>query len=175
LKAFDQFFPKQPVVTNNSIDMNFTIAHHVPIALSLTSAADYAHLTNASKIKKNPTVKVSLTRCMPNLLHELSNLENIATPAQDNGHPELKGPAEKKKKSRACIVPSMLWIICIPLPFSSEIPALREQWECNVMSCKSDVCFLPAEGPHSLLGHSHFEKWAAAIVCSILIIHTILI
>lgn len=33
--------------------------------------------------------------------------ENIAAPAQDDGRPELKGPAEKKKKSRVCIVPSM--------------------------------------------------------------------
>jgi hypothetical protein len=74
LKACDQFFPKQPVVTNNSIDITFTIAHHVPIALSLTSAADYAHLTNASKIKQNPTVKVSLTSYMPNLVHESSEL-----------------------------------------------------------------------------------------------------
>ena len=33
--------------------------------------------------------------------------ENIAAPAQDDGHPELKGPAEKKKKSRVHIIPSM--------------------------------------------------------------------
>jgi hypothetical protein len=86
------------------------------------------------KSKRNPTVKVSLTNCMPNLVYELSELvfmrlyneyhlqelgkENIATPAQDNGHPELKGPAERKKKSRVCIVPSMLWIIFTPLPFA---------------------------------------------------------
>ena len=37
--------------------------------------------------------------------------ENIAAPAaptQDNGCPELKGPAEKKKKSRVHISPSIL-------------------------------------------------------------------
>ena len=68
IKACDQLFPNQPVVDNNSFDMNFTIACHVPIALSLTSAADYAHLlANALKIKKNPTVKVSLNSCVPNL------------------------------------------------------------------------------------------------------------
>jgi hypothetical protein len=71
---------------------------------------------------------------VPNLVDESSELvfmwlyneyhlqepgkENVATPSQDNGHPELKGPAEKKKKSRVCIVPSMLWIICIPLPLA---------------------------------------------------------
>jgi hypothetical protein len=137
IKACDQLFPNQPVVHNNSFDMNFAIARHVPIPLSLTSAADYAHLTNASKIKKNPTIKVSLTSHTPNLVRELSEFvfmqwydeyhlqepgkENIATavaPAQDNGRPELKGPAEKKKKSRVCIVLSMFWIICIPLPFA---------------------------------------------------------
>ena len=48
---------------------------------------------------------------------------------------------------------------------NSKIRALREQWECNVTSCKSDFCFIPAEGPHFPLGHGHFEKWAAAIVC----------
>jgi len=122
IKACDQLFPNQPVVDNNSFDMNFTIACHVPIALSLTSAADYAYLlTNASKIKKNPTVKVLLNSRAPNLVHESSELvfgqlyneyhsqepgkENIPTPAapaQDDGHPEPKGPAEKKKKSRVC-------------------------------------------------------------------------
>jgi hypothetical protein len=137
IKACDQLFPNQPVVHDNPFDMNFAIACHVPIPLSLTSAADYTHLlTNTSKIKKNPTVKVSLTSRAPNLVCELSEFvfmqwydvyhfqeprkENIAAsaaPAQNNGHLELKGPAEKKK-SRVCIVPSMLWIICIPLPFA---------------------------------------------------------
>jgi hypothetical protein len=120
IKACDQLFPNQPVVHDNSFDMNFAIACHVPIPLSLTSAADYAHLlTNASKIKRNPTVKVLLTSCAPNLVLELSEFvfmqcydeyhlqesgkENIAAaaaPAQDDGCPELKGPAKKKKKSR---------------------------------------------------------------------------
>jgi hypothetical protein len=120
IKACDQLFPNQPVVHNNSFDMNFAIARHVPSPLSLASAADYAHLlTNASKIKKNPTVKILLTSRTPNLVCELSEFvfmqwydeyhlkepgkENIAAaaaPAQDDGHPALKGPAEKKKKSR---------------------------------------------------------------------------
>jgi hypothetical protein len=137
-KACDQLFPNQPFVDDNSFDMNFTIARHVPIALSLTSAADYAHLlTNALKIKKNPTVKVSLNSRAPNFVRESSEFvfrqmyneyhlqepgkENIsapAAPAQDDGHPEPKGPAEKKKKSRVCVVPSMLWMICITLPFA---------------------------------------------------------
>ena len=72
IKACDQLFPNQPVVDDNSFDMTFSIACHVLIALSLTSAADYAHLlTNPSKIKKNPTVKVSLTSHAPNLVCEL--------------------------------------------------------------------------------------------------------
>ena len=72
IKACDQLFPNQPVVDDNSFDMTFSIACHVPIALSLSSAADYAHLlTNALKMKKNPTVKVLLTSCTPNLVHEL--------------------------------------------------------------------------------------------------------
>ena len=36
--------------------------------------------------------------------------ENIAAPAapvQDDGRPKLKGPAEKKRKSGVCIIPSM--------------------------------------------------------------------
>lgn len=140
IKACDQLFPNQPVVDNDSFDMNFTIARHVPIALSLASAADYAHLlTNASKIKKNPTVKVSLNSRAPNLVRELPELlfrqlyneyhfqetgkENIPAPAapvpaQDDGHPEPKGPAEKKKKSRVCIIPSILWMIYITLSFA---------------------------------------------------------
>ena len=71
IKACDQLFPNQPVVDDNSFDMTFSIARHVPIALSLSSAADYAHLlTNASKMKKNPTVKVLLISRAPNLVCE---------------------------------------------------------------------------------------------------------
>jgi len=44
--------------------------------------------------------------------------------------------------------------------------ALREQWECNIITCKSDFCFVPADGLHFPLGHGHFEKWAAAMVCT---------
>ena len=44
---------------------------------------------------------------------------------------------------------------------------LHERWECNVSTCHSDHCFVPAEGPHFPLGHEHFEKWAAAWVSSV--------
>lgn len=65
-------FSNQPVVNDNFFHMTFSIAHHVLIALSLTSATDYAHLfTNALKIKKNHTVKVLLTSHAPNLVCEL--------------------------------------------------------------------------------------------------------
>ena len=37
IKACDQLFPNQPVANNDSFNMNFTIACHVPIALSLAS------------------------------------------------------------------------------------------------------------------------------------------
>ena len=71
IKACDQLFPNQPVVDDNSFDMTFAIARHVLIALSLSSAANYAHLlTNALKMKKNPTVKVLLTSRTPNLVRE---------------------------------------------------------------------------------------------------------
>ena len=46
------------------------------------------------------------------------NIPAPAAPAQDNGRPKPKGPAEKKKKSRVCIIPLMLWMICITLPFT---------------------------------------------------------
>jgi len=47
---------------------------------------------------------------------------------------------------------------------NNKIRTLREQWECNITTCKSDFCFVPADGPHFPLGHGHFEKWAAAMV-----------
>ncbi|EDR06534.1 uncharacterized protein LACBIDRAFT_300030 [Laccaria bicolor S238N-H82] len=164
IKACDQLFPNQPVVDDNSFSVTFSIARHVPIALSLSSAADYAHLlTNASKMKKNPTVKVLLTSRAPNLEPRKENIAAPAAPAQDDGRPELKGPAEKKKKSR---VPRESDILPTNFTINGKIRALREQWECNVTSCKSDFCFIPAEGPHFPLGHGHFEKWAAAILRS---------
>ena len=66
---------------------------------------------------------------------------------------------------------------CLQAPREKDIPAanialnekilaLRTQWECNVTACHSEHCFIPAEGPHFALSHTHFEKWGAAIVCS---------
>ncbi|KIJ93203.1 hypothetical protein K443DRAFT_61171, partial [Laccaria amethystina LaAM-08-1] len=171
IKACDQLFPNQPVVHNNPFDMNFAIACHVPIPLSLTSAADYTHLlTNTSKIKKNPTVKVSLTSRAPNLEPRKENIAASAAPAQNNGHLELKGPAEKKNSR----VPQETDILPANFESNSKICTLQERCECNscrldlrtlnVTSCKSDFCFVPAAGLHFPLRHGHFEKWAAAIL-----------
>ena len=53
IKACDYLFPNQAIVDDASFEMTFSIAHHIPIALPLASAADYNHLlTNALKIKK---------------------------------------------------------------------------------------------------------------------------
>jgi len=73
IKACDYLFPNQAIVDDASFEMTFSIAHHIPIALPLASAADYNHLlTNALKIKKNPTVKVSLNSHTLNLVRESS-------------------------------------------------------------------------------------------------------
>ena len=50
---------------------------------------------------------------------------------------------------------------------NDKILALHTQWECNVSMCHSEHCFIPAEGPHFTLSHTHFEKWGAAIVHSL--------
>ena len=50
---------------------------------------------------------------------------------------------------------------------NEKILALRTQWECNVTTCHSEHCFIPTEGPHFTLSHTHFEKWGAAIVRSL--------
>jgi len=47
---------------------------------------------------------------------------------------------------------------------NEKIKQLRERWECNMTTCHSEVCFIPAEGPHFALSHDLMEKWAAAIV-----------
>ncbi|KIJ97939.1 hypothetical protein K443DRAFT_9520 [Laccaria amethystina LaAM-08-1] len=137
IKACDQLFPNQPVVHNNSFDMNFAIARHVPSPLSLASAADYAHLlTNASKIKKNPTVKILLTSRTPNLEPGKENIAAAAAPAQDDGHPALKGPAEKKKKSRA---PQETDILPANFAINSKIRTLREQQDTHSLGTKGRI------------------------------------
>ena len=73
IKACDYLFPNQAIVDDAMFEMTFSIAGHIPIALPLASAADYNHLlTNALKIKKNPTVKVSLNSHTLNLVRESS-------------------------------------------------------------------------------------------------------
>jgi len=50
------------------------------------------------------------------------------------------------------------------MAMNGQIRNLREHWQCSSMTCRSDYCFIPAEGPYFALGHEHLEKWAAAIV-----------
>ena len=50
---------------------------------------------------------------------------------------------------------------------NDKILALCTQWECNVSTCSSEHCFIPVEGLHFTLSHTHFEKWGAAIVRSL--------
>ena len=50
------------------------------------------------------------------------------------------------------------------LAMNEKIRQLREHWECSMSTCHSEVCFVPAEGPHFALSHDLTEKWAAAIV-----------
>ncbi|KAF8225220.1 hypothetical protein L208DRAFT_1070083, partial [Tricholoma matsutake] len=45
---------------------------------------------------------------------------------------------------------------------NDRIKMLRERWLCNMSTCHSDHCFVPADRSHFPLGHEHFEKWAAA-------------
>jgi len=47
---------------------------------------------------------------------------------------------------------------------NEKIKRLRERWECSMTTCHSEVCFVPAEGPHFALSHDLTEKWAAAIL-----------
>jgi len=69
LKACDALFPNEPLVNNDSFTMTFSVPRHVSNPLNLISTADYAHLlANASKIKTNPTAKIMIHSCAPNLV-----------------------------------------------------------------------------------------------------------
>jgi len=48
---------------------------------------------------------------------------------------------------------------------NENISLLRGQWECNLTACRSEHCYVPADGPHFPLSHDHFDKWASAMVC----------
>jgi hypothetical protein len=41
---------------------------------------------------------------------------------------------------------------------------LRIQWDCNMMTCHSEYCYVPADGSHFPLSHDHIDKWASAMV-----------
>lgn len=68
-KICDSLFPGQAVVNDNAYRMMFSVPRHVTNPINLVSAADYAHLlTNASKIKTNPSVKVIVESHAQNLV-----------------------------------------------------------------------------------------------------------
>jgi hypothetical protein len=47
---------------------------------------------------------------------------------------------------------------------NDNIRLLRERWQCNLTTCHSDHCYVPADGPHFRLSHDLLAKWAAAMV-----------
>ncbi len=54
-------FPQQAIVADHVFKTTYSISRLVPNALPLDSAADYAHLiTNMSKMKNNPAVKITI-------------------------------------------------------------------------------------------------------------------
>lgn len=69
----------------------------------------------------------------------------------------VKAKSKSKARKEADILPGNM-------AMNGQIRSLREHWQCSLTTCRSDYCFIPAEGPHFALGHEHLEKWAAAIL-----------
>jgi len=91
-------------------------------------------------------------------------------------HRSPKPPQRERARSVLCLfIPSIGSLkICkvrkeadiLPanVAMNEKIKQLRERWECSMTTCHSEVCFVPAEGPHFALSHDLTEKWAAAMV-----------
>ena len=61
IKAIDILFLQQAAVDDAAFEIKFSIVHQVPTSLPLLSENDYKHLvSNALKLKANPTVKIMI-------------------------------------------------------------------------------------------------------------------
>ena len=58
IKAGDILHPGQAVIADNTYEMTFSIARHVPNLLPLSCVADYQHLVENALRQQQPTVKV---------------------------------------------------------------------------------------------------------------------
>jgi len=54
------------------------------------------------------------------------------------------------------------------IPHNDNIKVLRGQWMCHKKpGCESEHCYInPVDSSHLALSHSHFDVWAAAMVCT---------
>ena len=197
-KVHNALYPAQPIVNDDTFGMKFLIPRHVTIPLDLTSAADYTHLlANISKIKINSSAKVIIERHAPNLvciqfwllllMLKISTgtwEEKFTKPCWGGCTPSPSWCQSQENRKNQGIVhqlaiglnvnglqaPQEVDISPANLSLNDKIHALRNQWECNVINCCSEHCFVLLEGPHFTLSHTHLKKWGAAIVCYLIVV-----
>lgn len=115
---------------------------------------------------------------MPSQVVEKENIPALPLAQTQPARNEARAPAKPKSKVRILCYATHLRFFYLHfrqarkeadilpgnIAMNEQIRQLRERWECNMTTCSSEFCFIPADGPHFALSHDHVEKWAAAIV-----------
>ncbi|KAG6847329.1 hypothetical protein H0H93_008788, partial [Arthromyces matolae] len=151
-------FPDVVAPDFSKLDIKFSIVRHAPLPLPLVSANDYNHLLKmVSKCKTDPSVRIHVIETQPQTLNKKKD-----PMAKENRAPDRTEQEPPRKKAKTSKAPKESDILPANMALNDRIKRLRDKWECNVSSCHSEHCFVPAVGPHVPLSHEMFEKWAAA-------------
>ena len=88
------------------------------------------------------------------------------TPGQNNTETSKgKKPKKPRVSCFSCGTPQESDILPGNVVKNKNIEHLHTRWTCHLPSCHSDLCYVPPDnGVHFPLSHSHFDKWAAAMV-----------
>ncbi|KAF9472493.1 hypothetical protein BDN70DRAFT_777965, partial [Pholiota conissans] len=163
----DLLFPNLATVDDNRFEMTWSIPRLVTNALFLRTDADYKQLVKIALKSKDPAARITVEE-LPEK-KQANNNENLPPPAEQpaaaKGADTAQPPEAPKQKAKSK-VRREVDILPGNVAMNDTIKQLRCRWECNTSSCSSELCFIPAEGPHYFLSHDHIEKWAAAILAN---------
>ncbi|KAJ4494497.1 hypothetical protein C8R41DRAFT_866726 [Lentinula lateritia] len=144
------YHPKQILISDYGI--SYSIPRIAPNPISIDGINSYPPLVESARRninKPGPLVIYVVSKFSDQT--EKENVEN-AKNTQSKG--------KKSKTPKACDIEEA------NQPHNDNISALQARWECQRSSCKSTYCWIiPEDSSHMHLTFTHFDIWAAAIVC----------
>ncbi|KIY45333.1 hypothetical protein FISHEDRAFT_49554, partial [Fistulina hepatica ATCC 64428] len=150
------------VTVPTCFQFEYTIPRVQSTPLPLSDKSDYDHLLTLGKPGTKKNIKLVYTEkkehpaiTLPS--EQVGDLGNMTeSPQRALGTP--KPPVKKSRAPRESDIPAS------EIRLAQVIDKLRDTWICKNVGCKSDHCYIDAEGGHFACSHSAFDVWGRAVL-----------